>query len=390
MGKFLKVVVVILLLVSAGAATLAYLNFDKRKMLVGRAEKLQGAIESLATTFNAADPTPPDILPDFVAKDIADVQAREIASPDTSNFWDDYKVEYETTDIPKMNIRNVSVTDPKTGMSIPKIRQYYYVDSEGKREKTFDGYRTTGPGTMAELIDEVQARATAQSRLLVAVSDMLQKVRKELEETIDELNQQKKLRRQDLVKIEDLKGQISRLEQEKADLQSEVSRLNTLKAQLTDQVNDLQQKLATQVEEYEALDKRYKDLDKRYQELRIGVRQGGDEVGTVAAGGEAVSGKSTPGVKGTVVYADPSWPFVLVKLTPEAIAELTTTLPDGGVATRTEDYMVRRNGLVAPAGNFVTRIRIQSIRRDGSNIAICDNIVSWQQTPVAKGDEVFF
>lgn len=391
MGKFLKVVVVILLLVSVGAAVLAYMNYDKRKMLVGRAEKLQTAIETLATTFNAADPTPPDILPDFVAKDIADVQAREIASPDTSTFWDDYKVEYETTDIPKMNIRNVSVTDPKTGMSIPKIRQYYFVDGDGKREKTFDGFRTTGPGTMSELLDEVQARATAQSRQLVAVSDMLKKVREELEETIQELNTQKKLRRQDLVRIEDLKGQVSRLEQEKADLQSEVSRLNTLKAQLTDQVNGLQQELATKTEEYDALQKRYAELDKRYQELLRGINVGeeGSEASSQAIG-QAVSGKSTPGVKGTIVYADASWPFVLVKLTPEAVAELTTTLPDGSTATRQEDYMVRRKGLESPAGDFVTRIRIQSIRRDGSNIAIADNIASWQQTPVARGDEVFF
>ena len=392
MGKFLKVVVVILLLVSLGAAALAYMNFEKRKMLVGRAQTLESAIETLATTLNAADPTPPDILPDFVGKDIADVSAREIATPDTSDFWDNYKIEFETTDIPKMNIRGVSVSDPKTGMSIPQIRQYYFLDGEGKRVKTYDGYQTTGTGTMVELLDKVQARATAQSRLLVSVSSELKTIREELESTIAELNTQKKLRRQDLVKIEDLKSQISRLEQEKADLQASVTRLETVKAQLTDQVNTLQQELASQKEEYEALQKRFSELDKRFQEMSRGLRVGpedGESTATVDAAAVTV-GKSTPGVKGTIVYADTNWPFVLIKLSPEAIAELTGTTPDGATFTRPEEYMVRRKGMNAASGELVTRVKIQSLRRDGSNIAIADNLTSWQQVAPARGDEVFF
>lgn len=392
MGKFLKVVVVILFLVSIGTAVLAYMNYNKRTMLVDRAEKLETAVQTLATTLNAADPTPPDILPDFVAKDVQEVSDREIATPDTSRFWDDYKIEYETTDIQKMNIRNASVTDPKSGMSIPQIRQLYFLDGEGKRVKTYDGYQTTGAGTMAELLDKVQDRATKQSRLLVAVSSELKKVREELEATIGELNTQKRLRRQDLVKIRDLNEKISRLEQEKSDLQASVNRLETVKAQLTDQVNTLQQELAAQKEEYDALEKRFRDLDKQYQEMRRGVPTGAEGGETVAVAGAAQAGvgKSTPGVKGAIVHADSAWPFVIVKLTPEAVAELTVTLEDGSVMTRPEEYMVRRKGMDSPSGEFVSRIRIQSIRRDGSNIAIADEMTDWQQTPPAKGDEVYF
>ncbi len=392
MGKFLKVVVVILFLVSIGTAVLAYMNFNKRTMLVDRTEKLEAAVQTLATTLNAADPTPPDILPDFVAKDVQEVSDREIATPDTSRFWDDYKIEYETSDIPKLNIRGASVTDPKTGMSIPQIRQLYFLDGEGKRVKTFDGYQTTGAGTMAELLDKVQDRASKQSRLLVAVSSELKKVREELEATIGELNTQKRLRRQDLVKIRELNEKIGRLEQEKSDLQASVNRLETVKAQLTDQVNTLQQELATQKEEYETLEKRFRDLDKQFQEMRRGVPTGaeGGEAVVVAGAAQAGVGKSTPGVKGTIVHADSAWPFVIVKLTPEAIAELTVTLEDGSAMTRPEEYMVRRKGMNSPSGELVSRIRIQSIRRDGSNIAIADEMTDWQQTPPAKGDEVYF
>lgn len=392
MGKFLKVVVVILFLVSIGAAVLAYMNFNKRKMLVDRAEKLEVAVQTLATTLNAADPTPPDILPDFVAKDVQEVSDREIATPDTSRFWDDYKIEYETTDIPKMNIRGASITDPKTGMSIPQIRQLYFLDGEGKRVKTFDGYQTTGAGTMSELLDKVQDRASKQSRLLVSVSSELKKVREELEATVSELNTQKKLRRQDLVKIRELNEKIDRLEQEKSDLQASVTRLETVKAQLTDQVNTLQQELATQKEEYETLDKRYRDLDKQIQEMRRGVPTGaeGGETVAVAGSAQAGAGKSTPGSKGAIVHADSAWPFVIVKLTPEAVKELTVTLEDGSIMTRPEEYMVRRKGMDSPSGELVSRIRIQSIRRDGSNIAIADEMTDWRQTLPAKGDEVYF
>ena len=75
---------------------------------------------------------------------------------------------------------------------------------------------------------------------------------------------------------------------------------------------------------------------------------------------------------------------VVVKLSPEAVEELTVTAEDGSRGTRPEEYMVRRGE------RLVTRVRIQSIRRDGSNLAIAENLSDWQQTPVAPGDEVFF
>ena len=392
MGKFLKAVVVILLLVSVGAAVLAYMNFEKRKMLVGRTEKLESAIETLATTFNAADPATPDILPDFDARDITSVEAREVAVPDTSPFWEDYKVEYESLDVPKMNIKGVTVTDPKTGIPIPKIRQYYFLDSEGNRVQSYDGYQTTGSGTMAELLDQVQDRASAQSRLLLSVSAELKKVREELVTTIRELNEQKKLRRGDLVRIQNLEADKRRLEQEKSDLQATISRLEGDKARLADEKNSIKDELDHLKEDYETLTKRSAELEKRIKELTRGVIRpdgaggGEQDQGAVAAG----SGKSSPGVKGTVVYVDPNWPIVIVRLTPEAMDELTSADAEGNPFTRQEQYTVRRPGLNSPAGELITRIRIQSLRRDGSNLAIADNLTTWQQNPVQKGDEVFF
>ena len=394
MGKFLKVVVFILLLVSVGTAFLAYMNFEKRKMLVGRAEKLESFAKSVAMTLNKADPAKPDILPDFDARDVTSVEAREVARPDTSSFWEDYKVEFEDVgEIRKMDdITKETVSGPN-GIQIPKIRQYYRLDGEGKRVPSYDGFETTGSGTMSELLDEVMNRATAQSRLVNDISAELKKIREELVDTIRELNEQKKLRRGDLVRIQNLEADKRRLEQEKSDLEAAKSRLESETLRLKDDKTRLQSDLEQKEEEVQDLQKKIADLDKRLKELSRGVMRE-DGVGSSGAADQiavaGASGKSTPGVKGTVVYVDPNWPIVIVRLEPEAVAELTTTDADGNAYTRQEQYSVRRPGLDSPAGEFITRIRIQSLRRDGSNLAIADNLTTWQQTPVQKGDEVFF
>ena len=389
MGKFLKVVVVLVFLASIGAAVLAYMNFEKRKMLTGRTDRLEKAVQQFASTLEAADPAPPDMLPEHIGRDVQAVEAREVANPDRSTFWENYKDELES-DGEKLNWNKLNKSISVGELSIPQIKNYYFIDSDGKRVKTFDGYQTDGAGTMDELLNTVQDRARAQSATLRNTRAELTKVREELEDTIRALNSEKKLRRQNLVKIEELESTIRRLESEKADLQSKVTRLENLNAQLNDQYKSTLADLEKQKEDNENLKKQYNELDKRYRDLKDGlVGQRGSGGGDAVAAGQD-SGKSTPGVKGTVVHANSEWAFIVVKLTPEAVAELTVTGEDGSKATRTEEYMVRRNGYESPSGNLVSRIRIQSIRRDGSNLAIAENLVDWQQTPVQAGDEVFF
>ena len=377
MGKFLKVVVVLVFLASIGAAVLAYMNFEKRKMYTGRTDRLEKAVQQFAATLEAADPAPPDMLPEHVARDVQAVEAREVANPDRSTFWENYKDELES-DGEKLNWNKLNKSISVGELSIPQIKNYYFIGSDGKRVKTYDGYQTDGAGTMDELLNTVQDRARAQSATLRNTRAELTKVR------------EKKLRRQNLVKIEELESTIRRLESEKADLQSKVTRLENLNAQLNDQYKSTLADLEKQKEDNENLKKQYNELDKRYRDLKDGlVGQRGSGGGDAVVAGQD-SGKSTPGVKGTVVHANSEWAFIVVKLTPEAVAELTVTGEDGSKATRTEEYMVRRNGYESPSGNLVSRIRIQSIRRDGSNLAIAENLVDWQQTPVQAGDEVFF
>lgn len=389
MGKFLKVVVVLVFLASIGAAVLAYMNFDKRKMYTGRTERLEKAVQQFASTLEAADPAAPDMLPEHVARDVQAVEAREVANPDRSTFWENYRDELES-DGEKLNWSKINKSVSVGGVDVPQIKNYYFINGEGKREKAYDGYKAEGPGTMDELLNSIQDRARAQSATLRETRAELTKVREELEDTIRALNSEKKLRRQNLVTIRDLEDRIRSLESEKAELQSKVTRLENLNAQLNDQYKSTLADLEKQKEDNENLKKQYNELDKRYRDLKDGLvgqgRSGGDSGGVVAQD----SAKSTPGVKGTVVHANAEWAFIVVKLTPEAVAELTVVGEDGSKSTRSEEYMVRRGGMQSAAGNLVTRIRIQSIRRDGSDLAIAENLVDWEQTPVKAGDEVFF
>ena len=57
MGKLLRVLVVILLLLSIGALALGILLFNKRELLKARAQKLETAIIGLALTTNRVSTT---------------------------------------------------------------------------------------------------------------------------------------------------------------------------------------------------------------------------------------------------------------------------------------------------------------------------------------------
>ena len=387
MGKLLKIVVVIVFLASIGAAALAYMNYGKRQMLTGRAEALERFVGRIAATLDAADPEPPSILPEHVARDIQDVQAREVSNPERSTFWDTYRDELESTEGAKLDLRRIAKDVDVGGVSIPQIKNYYFVGDDGKRVKTYEGYQTTGKGTMAELLDKIQERASAQSTTLNNTRKELAKIREELEDTIRELNSEKRQRRQALTTVEDLRGRVRDAENSRDEIQGKANRLETANAQINSQYKSALADLDAQKEENANLAREKADIEKKYKELRDGSRGGpvdGPGGGSDIVVGSAGSGKSTPGVKGSIVHANDEWSFVVVKLSPEAVEELTVTAEDGSRGTRPEEYMVRRGE------RLVTRVRIQSIRRDGSNLAIAENLSDWQQTPVAPGDEVFF
>lgn len=379
MGKLLKVLVVFIFLFSIGALVLGILNFNKREMLIGRAHELEDRIIKLAQTFEAKDPAF-DGVADHPAKDIDAVTERVIDVPNASDFWDSYNNVLEVTGEAPMNL--------STDTMRLRLRQYYFVDEMGKtvKDPLTGAPRTEGPGTMKELLGQVQDRANAQYATLNKTRAELTKVRTELSTTIRELNAEKRTRRENLRKITELEGKVAALEAEKVELSRKISQLEREKSELNDKIVELETELGKAKEDYEDLKKQYAILEKKYVDLITGIGAGGGGTGPNTTGGE--DRKIAPGVKGRVIHTDADWAFVIVQLSPETVKELIG--PIGDQPLPAIDFMVRRPGMESPAGTFVTRLRIKSIKRDGSNLALADNLQNWEQVPVAPNDEVFF
>lgn len=376
MGKLLKVLVVFLFLFSIGALVLGILNFRKKEMLIGRAHDLEDRIIKLAGTFEEKDPVF-DGIADHPAKDTDAVTDRLIDVPNTSDFWDSYNNVLEVVGTPTLNL--------STEQNRLRLRQYYYVDAMGKveRDPLTGAPRKEGPDTMAELLKNVQDRANAQYATLNKTRSELTKVRTELSATIRELNEEKRQRRQNLRRITELEANVARLEAEKTELNGKITRLEGEKNQLTDLLAQAEVDLAKKNEEIDNLNKEYAIIKKKLDDVFTGPA--GPNPPTSQQESDR---KFAPGVKGQVLHSDPDWAFVVIKLTDAAYTELIGEDPTNPLPKI--DFMVRRPGLNAPAGDFVTRIRLKSVKRDGSNLALADNLQSWEQVPVSVNDEVFF
>lgn len=372
MGKLLKVLVVFIFLFSIAALVLGIFNFGKREMLIGRAHELEQRIINLAKTLEAKDAVFEGVA-DYPDKDTDPVTDRVIDNPGTADFWSSYNNVLEVTGEATMNL--------DTDAMRLRLRQYYYVDpATGKtvKDPLTGAPRKEGPGTMAELLTQVHERAVAQYNALNKTRAELTKVRTELVTTIREINAEKRSRRENLRRITELEGQVATLEGEKADLQRKIAQLEREKNDLNDQVTQLNLDLAKNKEIMADLDKQVALLQKRIDDI---LTRGEDNERPTAT-------ELSPGSKGRVLQADPDWAFVIVQFTEEAVLELLG--PNKDQPLPTADLMVRREGLQGPSGPFVTRIRLKSIKRDGSNLALADNLQNWEQVPVAANDEVFF
>ena len=99
MGKVLRVLVILLALLSIGAVVFAYMNYNKREILIGRAHLLEDMFVKVAATFEAED-IPETPQPSYPQRDISAVTSREIENPERSAFWDSYNHKYEPAATP--------------------------------------------------------------------------------------------------------------------------------------------------------------------------------------------------------------------------------------------------------------------------------------------------
>ena len=369
MGKLLKVLTVIILLLSIGAFVMGLSNFSKRELLIGRTHALEEKIIQISMTLEDKEPVF-DGVASHTERDIDEVTARPLEIPNKSDFWSGYNDSMEIIGTPTIRLDNEA--------SRMQLRTYYLLDPMGKVVKDIQKRpKTQGAGTMDELLTSVLDKASAQLKRLNATRAQLAVVRQELETVIDALNTEKKERRVNLRTIAELTQKIGDLEAKIEGLNADIARLEREKAELNDTIVELNDKIAKKDEEIVAYDAQVKILEEKIRILTVTT---GPQDPRGGKGGTVPT--LTPGVKGTIAHVDPNWAFVLVKLTPEAVKEITS-----GESFAPVEMMVHRKTAAGDA--IVTRLRISN-PPNKDNLVIADNMYGWEQMPLEVGDNVIY
>lgn len=384
MGKFLRVLVVIFFLLSIAALVLGMLLFNKRELVKQRTLQLETYIRKLALTIEADD-VPKQTVP-YLARDDSGVTAAEAdrfeTQPDLiqrSTFWDAYEAHLEKAQNP-----TIVFTDDMTR----QLQQFYFIDPEtGKTMRDAQGYkRTTGAGTMINLLEQVLEKATRQQGRLDATRQMLRLTREELVDTIERFNTRVRDLRRANQTVRQHEGTIAQLRGELAQLRNQVQQLErTVRdkddeiARINQELDEKQKTIDDQVEEIESLDRQNKTLLGELESIRS--TPGRDPVvGPRRIDRDAVT--FNPGLKGTVRAVDSEFNFVLVQLSDDFATELRAAYsPEAGGMPAVEMLVTRKD-----SQEFVTKIKMVQLRQ--GNLAVCNIIPEWQQLPVEAGDNV--
>jgi prefoldin subunit 5 len=366
MGKLLRVLTVLFLVVSIAALWLGILLFGKRELLKGRAQMLENTLISLARYIETG---PAETEPgSFAAKDVSDCTAEALANPEHSEFWSGYNLSLEKPGPGTVDL------NPRRD----ELMSYYLLDPvTGKIMRDSMGYRVTkGKGTMNDLLEEVLKKTEDQLKRLNDTRSELTKVREELVRTIEELNQRKGTLREKLAEIVRLNGVIADKDAQIAQLNKTVDELKADIQAKTDEILSLQQKIGE-------LEEEVKDLKQEVARWR-GIAEG-----KIAPGPDtsSVYRRIEPGEKGSVMDVNEAWDYVVLKLDDKFMDEFLAEKKSA--QDRNRDFGPIELMLKRPDGSFVTKVMLMRIKRE-ENIGIGDIESEWTIQPVQKGDILFY
>jgi hypothetical protein len=260
---------------------------------------------------------------------------------------------------------------------------YYKRSGDGKVLKDARGLKvTTGEGTMQAVLDDLLAKAESQYNILNDTRQQLATTRSELVATIQDLNQSKSGYRQALQKIQDLEGEVARLQADLSQARDEIAQLQEEKRDLEDTVAEERRQVASLEDEKILLEDKIAQLEKEL-EIRDKVT-GGTGTDAVSAQGTGEPIVVDPGDKGTVVAVNATWNFVILSLNEPALKELLGE--DMDQAPPAVEYMIQRE--VEGEKVFVTKVKVQQVQRD-KKLAIAQIMSDWSQSDVQEGDIVF-
>lgn len=377
MGKLLRVLVIIILVLSAVSLLFAYKLFGKQELLTKRSSVLEEQVVKLAKTIEAADAA--DAAAPDVKKDVSEVTDRAIDNPDKEAVLEGYPIKLEQQNLPTLDYGS---NDKRL-----QLRSYFVVDANGKYVlDTLDNKPATkGPGSMQELLDQVFERAKAQQASLNKTRAELTKMREKTTTFVEEINKLKTDGRTTKVELKTTKEQVTTLTGEKEALEGRVTKLTAEKkeiaAELADAKNEVEKLNELKVTITEELAKAQETIKEMKKKWTTGEGRTGTDTGATA-----VSSLSA-GDKGKIIEANDALKFVIIDFSNDAITEMLGAERQNAMPQL--EMNVRRTGRQSAAGEFVTRIKLRQIVR-GKNLVVADILSDWQQAPVEKGDVVFF
>jgi myosin heavy subunit len=378
MGKLLRLLVIVILVLSAVSLLFAHKLFGKQELLVKRSSVLEEQVVKLVKTIEAADAA--DAVAPEVKKDISEVTDRAIDNPDKEAVLEGYPIKLEQQNLPTLDFGS---TDKRI-----QLRNYFALGSDGKPviDPLDNKPATKGPGSMQELLDQAFDRAKAQQAALNKTRAELTKMREKVIAFVEEINKLKVDGRTAKVEVKTCREQVTTMTGEKEALEGRVTKLTSEKKELAAEAADAKNEVERLNEAKLTLTEDLAKVREAYEELKKKYAGKGSSVGATQDSGTTVSALSA-GDKGTIIAANDDLKFVIVEFSDDAVAEMLGAERQNAMPQL--DMNVRRTGRQSVSGEFVTRIKLRQIVR-GKNLVVADILSDWQQAPVEKGDVVFF
>ncbi len=379
MGKVLKVLVIVLLLLSIAAVILAHLVYGKREQVLARNQILTSGFIKLAPTIEdklAEPPAQPAPLP---SKDISPATPEFIdKAPEVSDFW---TKKYA----PNLELAAAAMFDlnKRKGelMTLYKVNQLGDIEVD----PTTGAKRTDGEGTMQGIIDELVKKSTEQLTRLNDTRQMMGIVRDELIDTINDLNKNKGELRQRTKDLDTTKAELDKTAAELATMKPKVEAAEAAKKVAEEKAADLE-KQKTEVEvKLQEMEIDYKKVKQERDKLLKDRLTSSQAEETASA--KDVSFNFTPGTKGKVVAVNERWNYVLIELDDAFLKEAIGEDPAAPKPAPVGVIMsVKRAGAQEV---FITKVKLTQIRVKDKH-AIGDVLLDWKQQPLQEGDVVFF
>jgi len=378
MGKLLRVLVIIILVLSAVSLLFAHKLFGKQELLTKRSSVLEEQVVKLAKTIEAADAA--DAAAPDVKKDVSEVADRAMDNPDKEAVLEGYPIKLEQQNLPTLDFGS---TEKRL-----QLRNYLAMGPDGQpvMDPLDNKPATKGPGSMQELLDMTFDRAKAQQAALNKTRAELTKMREKTTTFVEEINKLKTDGRTAKVELKTSREQVAALTGEKEALEGRVTKLTSEKKELAAEVADAKNEVERLNEAKVTLTEDLAKAKEANEELKKRMRGDGNARQVQDISVASVSSLSA-GDKGKIIEANDDLKFVIIDFSNDAVAEMIGAERQNALPQL--EMNIRRTGRQSAAGEFVTRIKLRQIVR-GKNLVVADILSDWQQAPVEKGDVVFF